>query len=211
MRGQPVLRDARIVDESGLHPVVRALWQPRFEEAAVTFEALVEAGRADGREPCWAEMPGSFTLGEVKLTGRADRIDMLPEGKLGIVDYKTGAPPSDAQVKEGYALQLGLIGLLAECGGFADVKGTATAFEYWSQGRRSGKPYGYVASPTAGGRNKIDPEDFIPDIFRHFEAAVETWLTGDAPFTAKLRPEYAYGEFDQLMRYEEWQGRGGEA
>ena len=35
-----------------------------------------------------------------------------------------------------------------------------------------------------------------------------SWLTGDEPFTAKLNPAYApYGDYDQLMRLEEWYGR----
>ena len=34
------------------------------------------------------------------------------------------------------------------------------------------------------------------------------WLTGTEPFTAKLNPAYApYGDYDQLMRLEEWYGR----
>ena len=34
------------------------------------------------------------------------------------------------------------------------------------------------------------------------------WLTGNEPFTAKLNPAYApYGDYDQLMRLEEWYGR----
>ena len=47
---------------------------------------------------------------------------------------------------------------------------------------------------------------------RNFIAAAASWLTGDAPFTAKLHPEYApYGEYDQLMRFEEWYGRDSQA
>ena len=43
---------------------------------------------------------------------------------------------------------------------------------------------------------------------RNFLGAAARWLTGDEPFTAKLRPEYApYGEYDQLMRLDEWYGR----
>jgi ATP-dependent helicase/nuclease subunit B len=38
--------------------------------------------------------------------------------------------------------------------------------------------------------------------------AIETWLTGSAPFTAKLHPDFApYAEYDQLMRRDEWYGR----
>ena len=41
------------------------------------------------------------------------------------------------------------------------------------------------------------------------EAAVAgDYLTGSKPFTAKLNPAYAqYGDYDQLMRLEEWYGR----
>ena len=38
--------------------------------------------------------------------------------------------------------------------------------------------------------------------------AANMWLTGSEPFTAKLHPEYApYGDYDQLMRLDEWYGR----
>ena len=38
--------------------------------------------------------------------------------------------------------------------------------------------------------------------------AVEHYLMADAPFVAKLHPEYApYGDYDQLMRLDEWYGR----
>ena len=43
---------------------------------------------------------------------------------------------------------------------------------------------------------------------RNFREAAARWLTGTEPFTAKLNPAYApYGDYDQLMRLEEWYGR----
>ena len=197
-------------DASGLHPVVRAMWQPRFEEAAEFFEARVADGRKAGREPLKAEIKGSKEFSGIMLTGQSDRIDQLPEGKLGIIDYKTGEAPSDKQVVAGMRLQLGLLGLLAECGAFEGVAGTATAFEYWSQARDGEKGYGKVKSPASSkSSTKMDPDSFVEDIHRHFEAAVDKWLFGNAPFKAKLHPDLAYSEFDQLMRYEEWRGRSG--
>jgi RecB family exonuclease len=47
----------------------------------------------------------------------------LADGTLAIVDYKTGTPPSGRMVQEGFALQLGLIGLIAQAGGFKDEDG----------------------------------------------------------------------------------------
>jgi ATP-dependent helicase/nuclease subunit B len=144
----------------------------------------------------------------VTLQGLADRIDLLADGSLAIVDYKTGTPPRAKAVAEGYSMQLGLLGLIAERGGFRDIDGVPACFEYWSLAKKAGR-IGHVASPV-GGRNGIDPAEFTTVAARNFIAAAEAWLTGSEPFTAKLHPEYApYGEYDQLMRLEEWYGREG--
>jgi ATP-dependent helicase/nuclease subunit B len=136
----------------------------------------------------------------------ADRIDRSADGSLVILDYKTGTPPGPKAVAEGYSMQLGLLGLIAERGGFKDVEGIPACFEYWSLAKKHGK-LGYVSSPV-GGKNGLDPAEFTTIAARNFIVAAQTWLTGGEPFTAKLHPEYApYGDYDQLMRLDEWYGR----
>lgn len=199
-------RALALLDRQAAHPMLRALWQPRLLEAVDWIAAEVISNRAGGRHPFKAEVLGGCTIAGVELVGRADRIDRLPDGRLAIIDYKTGRAPSGKAVHEGYAMQLGLIGLIAERGGFAGIEGTPVVFEYWSLAKDRGK-IGYVSSPTTG-RNGIDPEGFTTLAARNFIAAADRWLTGDAAFTAKLHPEYApYGEYDQLMRLDEWYGR----
>jgi ATP-dependent helicase/nuclease subunit B len=188
------------------HPLMRALWQPRLIEAIDFIATEVEKKRAEGRRPWKAEPWGETEIAGVKLGGKADRIDRCADGSLAIVDYKTGNPPSNRAVAEGYSLQLGLLGLIAERGGFEDIDGAASCFEYWSLARKAGK-LGYVASPV-GGRTGLDAEDFTTLAAREFIEAAGKWLTGSEPFTAKLHPEYApYAEYDQLMRLDEWYGR----
>jgi ATP-dependent helicase/nuclease subunit B len=190
------------------HPLMRALWQPRLIEAIDFVAAQVAANRAEGRRPLAAEAKGDCALAGVKLHGVADRIDRLADGGLAIVDYKTGQPPSAKAVRDGYSLQLGLLGLIAEHNGFAGLEGAAACFEYWSLARKAGR-LGYVASPV-GGRSGLDAGDFTALAARNFIGAAEKWLTGAEPFTAKLHPEYApYAEYDQLMRLDEWYGREG--
>ena len=39
--------------------------------------------------------------------------------------------------------------------------------------------------------------------------AIDKWIKGDEPFTARLNPDLGgYNDFDQLMRLDEWQARG---
>jgi ATP-dependent helicase/nuclease subunit B len=191
---------------SDAHPLMRALWQPRLLEAIDWIAAEVARNRAAGRTPVRAEIWGETELAGIMLGGKVDRIDRAADGSLVILDYKTGTPPGPKAVAEGYSMQLGLLGLIAERGGFKDVEGLPACFEYWSLARKAGR-LGYVASPV-GGRNGIDAAEFTTMAARHFIAAASHWLTGDAPFTAKLNPAYApYAEFDQLMRLDEWYGR----
>ena len=198
-----------LLDAQGAHPLMRALWQPRLAEAIDFIAAEVEKNRAAGRRPLAAEIGGAIELFGVKLVGKADRIDLLADGGLAIVDYKTGMPPSGKAVRDGFSLQLGLLGLIGDRGGFAGVEGLAACFEYWSLARDRSGGLGYVRSPV-GGRTGLDADDFTAMAERNFAWAAAEWLTGEAPFTAKLHPEYApYGEYDQLMRLDEWYGREG--
>jgi ATP-dependent helicase/nuclease subunit B len=202
-------RAAALLTAQEAHPLMRALWQPRLAEAIDFIAAEVERGRADGRQPLAAEIWGEIEIAGVSLGGKADRIDRLADDTLAIVDYKTGSPPSGRAVREGYSLQLGLLGLVADRHGFAGIEGAAACFEYWSLARDRSGALGYVKSPV-GGRSGIEPGEFTRMAERNFRAAAAQWLTGDAPFTAKLHPEYApYGDYDQLMRLDEWYGREG--
>jgi ATP-dependent helicase/nuclease subunit B len=199
-------RAEALLADADAHPLMRALWQPRLLEAIDWIAGEVVRGRESGRRPLRAEAWGETELAGIRLQGMADRIDRLADGALAIVDYKTGTPPGPKAVAAGFSMQLGLLGLIAERGGFAGVEGRPAAFEYWSLARKSGA-LGFVASPV-GGRSGIEPGDFTAIAARHFIAAAQAWLTGSAPFTARLHPEHApYGDYDQLMRLEEWYGR----
>jgi ATP-dependent helicase/nuclease subunit B len=196
-RAEALLRDAVI------HPMLRALWQPRLMEAIRWIAELEAKNRERGRRPLKAEIKGQTVIAGVTVQGTADRIDKLADGSLAIVDYKTGQPPKQAAVDAGFALQLGLLGLIAQAGGFEGVGGSPSAHEYWSLTKDRDK-FGKIMCPDA----KMGSSDFLEHARRNFVAAAQKWLTGDEPFTAKLNPAYApYGDYDQLMRLEEWYGR----
>ncbi|MDT9597593.1 double-strand break repair protein AddB [Sphingosinicella rhizophila] len=200
-------RAEALLARTAAHPLLRALWQPRLLEAIEWIASEVERNAQDGRRPLKAEVKGAIDVAGIRLHGRADRIDRRVDGGLVILDYKTGTPPGPKAIAEGYSMQLGLLGLIAERGGFEGVDGSPVGFEYWSLAKKAGR-LGHVASPT--GKNGLDAADFTSLAARNFIAAANRWLTGNEPFTAKLHPEYApYGEHDQLMRLDEWYGRDG--
>jgi ATP-dependent helicase/nuclease subunit B len=200
--------------EAQVHPLFRALWQPRLMAALETFEALIAADEAAGRTTIATEIAGAMDVAGVRVHGRADRIDRLPDGSLAIIDYKTGTPPSAKKVEAGFALQLGLLGLIARDGTFTDkaggpvISGTATAFEYWSFARKKGEEtFGYVDVPmkTEGKKTGVLPGDFLPHHESKLREAIARFILGSEPFTARENPDYkGYNDYDQLMRLEEW-------
>ena len=196
-------RAERLLSEGTIHPMLRALWAPRLLEAIDWVVELERKNRAEGRRPLVAEATGEAVLAGITVHGRADRIDQLVDGGLAIIDYKTGAPPTQKAVDAGFALQLGLLGLIGRAGGFEGASGDPEAFEYWSLQRYRGT-FGRLMCPD----KEMGPAEFLDHAFANFAEAVRDYLSGTKPFTAKLNPAYApYGDYDQLMRLEEWYGR----
>lgn len=196
-------RAERLLKDAAIHPMLRALWAPRLLEAIDWIAVMERENQAQGRLPLKAETSGETVLAGTRVHGRVDRIDRLLGGGLAIIDYKTGSPPTQKAVTEGFALQLGLLGLIGRAGGFEGVAGEPEAFEYWSLARYRGK-FGRLMCPD----KDMTASEFLDHAYRNFAKAAGDWLTGTEPFTAKLNPAYApYGDFDQLMRLEEWYGR----
>ena len=198
----------QVFDEENADPVTRGLWQPRLEAALRWIEGVV-TGYVD-RSVVAVEKKGAMTFEGVHVHGRADRIDRLADGTLGIVDYKTGTPPSASKVEAGFALQLGILGLIAERDGFEGLSGDPGAYEYWSLGKQKdgdSQGFGYVDVPLRVGKKRsgIPPEEFLPRTADQLALAITRFIKGSDPFTARENPDYeSYDTYDQLMRLDEW-------
>ena len=198
----------QVMDEMSAHPLMRALWRPRLLAALDWVGEAIAGQRATGRSVLATEADGWIDWRDVRVQGRADRIDRMPDGSLAVIDYKTGQPPSARRVEEGFALQLGLIGLIASQGGFRDITGEAQHFEYWSLAKKAGQEqFGYWTEPVLEGAKKsgISRDRFLPETQRYLDDALDRWILGSEPFTARLNPDLpGYAEYDQLMRLDEW-------
>ncbi len=190
------------------HPLMRALWAPRVVRALdwVVVETARWAGD-EGWEAWRAEAGGSLELPSgITVEGRADRLDRNADGDIAIIDYKTGTVPSHPQVAGGFALQMGLLGLMAERGCFGDPAAVG-ALRYWKLG--GGRDPGKASNPLKHFSDVIPPPEHIAATAVRFDALAAAYLLGSEPFIAKLHPDYAarYSDFDHLARVAEWQSR----
>ncbi len=206
-----IARAEALLTDGTLDPLLRTLWQPRIADGLRWIAHETQRMRdEEGRRLLIAEEKGETELLGVTITGRADRIDALADGSLVIIDYKTGMPPKPKQVNAGFALQLGLVGLMAERGAIRGVEGNAMRFEYWSLAKNKDRDFGYisVANSTKSSDKKHAADEFVAFIKGQAEEALAKWILGAEPFTAKLHPDYSdYADYDQLMRRQEWDGR----
>jgi ATP-dependent helicase/nuclease subunit B len=195
-------------EDAALDPIARAFWLPRIEPALRW--AAAQVWDRDDRKPVGVEVRGEYVAGGLTLHGKADRIDRDADGRLAIVDYKSGGAPSAKAAFDKLDNQLGLLGLIAREGGMKDIAAAPVdALEYWSlrPDRRAGGAG--KLSNTYGSRSDLKSAEQAID--RAADALSELaglYLFGDAPFVPGERA--GYGEYDQLMRRDEWFGRGEE-
>src|SRR3546814_14937859 len=87
-------------------PGVWAFWWPRFERVAAWFVG-VERARRRSLSATATEQRARLALpgpaGDFVLTGLADRIDPLADGRYASVDYKTGRHPPPRDLATGPA------------------------------------------------------------------------------------------------------------
>ncbi|MEP4710924.1 double-strand break repair protein AddB [Pseudophaeobacter sp.] len=102
-------------------PVARMLWLSRIQRLAGDF-ILAEQNRQSRGKPLKLEALGEARLQPLDFTiaCRADRIDQDDRGFLHLYDYKTGAPPSEAQQKK-FEKQLLIEAAMAEEGAFKEI------------------------------------------------------------------------------------------
>ncbi|MDW8123891.1 MAG: double-strand break repair protein AddB [Geminicoccaceae bacterium] len=193
------------------HPQVLALWLPRFRALAEAYAAWERERRREIAR-IWAEIEGAARIsgpsGSFTICARADRIEIGKDGRLSIIDYKSGALPSRKEVESGREPQLALEAWIAAEGGFRNVPpALPSELVYLSLRARSALDALSVsdASSRRGGRD-------LSELVREARAGVERLLSHFAdPSTAFApvpRPEVARrgDPFDHLARTAEWWG-----
>jgi ATP-dependent helicase/nuclease subunit B len=191
-------------------PEIAALWWPRFERAMRWFLAYERERRGDGFRPALLEAKGATELaapgGAFTLEARADRIDRhVADGRLAILDYKTGNPPSSPQVNSGLSPQLPLEAAIAQAGGFAGLSPAEIAELVYIRLGGGAEP-GNAHRIESTSRTKIPPAD---DLAREALARLSGWVASfdddTKPYLSRPRPQFVEypGDYDHLARVAE--------
>ena len=175
----------------------RAFWWPAFEK---TVDWLVGAERnyRPQIKEVHSEVEGSFSFeapaGKFTVTAKADRVDEIKDGKINIIDYKTGYARSVKEVEGGYAPQLPIEGLIAKFGGFQNIPAAEVdKLIYWQLGRQ-----------------EIVVENNMDELLdKSYERIVTLASVFDFEKTAYIsqpNPKQApkYSDYEHLARVREW-------
>jgi ATP-dependent helicase/nuclease subunit B len=193
------------------YPEARAFWWPRFQRIAHWFVAWEAERRANASE-LFAEVNArlDIPLGErtFRLTTRADRIERLADGRYAILDYKTGATPTEKQVRTGLSPQLTLEGAIVRAGAFKDIPKDGLLAEYVYVAVRGGDPAG-EAKPIEF--KEGDPNSHADDALARLIAILTRFEDEETPYRALVSPMWKtrYGDYDHLARVKEWSAAGG--
>lgn len=187
-------------------PGLWAFWWPRFERIAKWF-IQTEAARRDDVRKSHTEQSGTLdTPSGFQVYARADRIDLLRDGGIAIIDYKTGAPPSQGDVANGFAPQLPLEAAIAEKGGFGDVPaGPPASMAFWKLS--GGDPAGEIVEINTK-RMKTTPAELAHEAVDGVNDLAAAFADPATPYLSVPHPDHApkYSDYVHLARLREWMG-----
>jgi len=183
-------------------PSVKLFWWPRFCHLASWFIENERSTRRPGTQT-FTEVKGKLTLetplGPFECTAKADRIDLLPDGRLRILDYKTGIPPSDQDVQLGFSPQLPLEGAIALQQGFEGISARhIESLQFWWL---KGDAKGGIIKKLTG-----DPYELSMKALAGLERMILLFEDEKTPYPARPLPGKGlkYNDYAHLARLQEW-------
>jgi double-strand break repair protein AddB len=174
-------------------PLARAIWRARIEKAA---DAFLDFSASTGGTPVLLEEKGAAKLDGVEftLTGKPDRIDRLEDGRLLVIDYKTGEPPSKDEQKH-FDKQLLLAAAMAERGAFPGLDPAEVARIAFVGVKAAFKTV----------ENTLEPGE-LDEVWEKFGKLMSTYARASQGYTARraMKTVKDVSDYDHLSRFGEW-------
>lgn len=183
--------------EAGINQQTLAFWQPALNKIVDwVLEKESDYRQEISRVFCEAEGRYSFDApgGTFTIGAKADRIDLTTEGKINIIDYKTGRARKKKEISAGYAPQLPIEGIIAQNGGFAGISAAAVnSLRYWRLGKEEICVNGEI-------------EEILERNLDNIKRLIAVFDNENKPYLTQPNPKYAptYSDYEHLSRIKEW-------
>lgn len=196
------------LNEAGATPELIELEKPlwlRAGDAYLRWSKQRDGHRVDFETEKEARITFDSAAGPVELKAKADRVELLSDGTLAIVDFKTGQPKTAAQVERGLEPQLALEAAIAARSPFGRIGPAKTSeliyfrmsLSAQTTSEKNGQPLSFDTGSTM---------DIAEASLKGLQDLIEQYADPNQPYYSKPRVEFAWSvsDYDRLARRAEW-------
>lgn len=190
--------------EAGFNEGDLAFYMPKFKAISEWFINR-QRERIDHIKTSFVEQTAECIIEDMTgktftLSGTADRIDLMKDGSVEIIDYKTGTPPSSKEVHAGFAPQLPLEGYLLRQGAFQEIgKCHVSDLAYWRLAAKieNAKITSVIKSPD---------DTVIDEAYLGLKKLITIFNDENVAYESCPTPKIAprYNDYEHLSRAKEW-------
>ena len=182
-----------MLEDGAPWPAARRIWLARIARVAPWFIETERARRALGQPVLLEEKRQTrFEALDFTLTAKPDRVDVTPDGRVILYDYKTGGVPTKEQEAH-YNKQLWLEALMARQGAFDDHRDVARI--------------SYIGLGSGGKITEAEVSTAeLDEVAQGFARLITHFADPGSGYPSRRAMEkLAYsGDFDHLARHGEW-------
>ncbi|WP_375666831.1 MULTISPECIES: double-strand break repair protein AddB [unclassified Bartonella] len=194
-------------DKFNFPPDIEVIWWNSFENLAPRF---IQWEQSLGLRERYSEVVSQkIPIGTtgVTLSGRADRLDVLPDKTVEILDFKTGTPPSSKQVRELLFPQLALETALLIQGGFPDFQDFTPSNLFYIPLNKKGEIKSQsILLKKKDGKTHLSAVDLADNAWENLIALITYYQNPQQGYLSHAVPmsKRYEGDYDHLARLWEW-------
>ncbi|WP_375645384.1 double-strand break repair protein AddB [Bartonella sp. AA56HLJMS] len=194
-------------DKFNFPPDIEVIWWNSFENLAPRF---IQWEQSLGLRERYSEVVSQkIPIGTtgVTLSGRADRLDVLPDKTVEILDFKTGTPPLSKQVRELLFPQLALETALLIQGGFPDFQDFTPSNLFYIPLNKKGEIKSQsILLKKKDGKTYLSAVDLAENAWENLIALITYYQNPQQGYLSHAVPmsKRYEGDYDHLARLWEW-------